>query len=306
MSKKNNTDFILITAEKNEEKNLPNLIKSVLNQSIKPVLWVIVNDASTDRSPQIINKACKKYKWIKKLDLPTPKEDVGYRFSYVCRTGFKYALKYCKINNISYEFIGLLDADILLEDDYYENLIKHFLNNSELGIISGGLWSYNGRTYIQEKGRSDLPLGAARLWRRKCFKETNGYLLTYAPDSISNVKAQLKGWKTKRFEHIRVKQIRMTRAREGLYKGFKRRGEASYFVYLHPIIILLKFLNYTFRYKVFIGIAYITGYFESLINKRMRIKDEDIIKFNRNMHIKILINYWLKKMSSEDINEFMK
>lgn len=306
MSKTNNTSFILVTAEKNEEKSLPNLIKSVINQSFRPVLWVIVNDASTDQSPQIINKACKKYKWIKKLDLTAPKEDLGYRFSYVCRAGFKYALKYCKKNYISYEFIGLLDADILLENNYYENLIKHFLNNPSWGIISGGLWNYNGRTYIHVKVRPDLPLGAARFWRKKCFLETDGYLLTYAPDSVSNIKAKLKGWKTKRLEEIKVRQTRMTRAREGLNKGFKRRGEASYFVYLHPIIIVLKFLNYMFRHRISIGIAYITGYFESFINKKRRINDEDIIKFNRSMHMKTLINYWLKKSYSKDFDDVIR
>ena len=51
--------YILVTAAKNEGKNLPELIQSVAEQTIKPLLWVIVDDASTDNTPQILEDASK-------------------------------------------------------------------------------------------------------------------------------------------------------------------------------------------------------------------------------------------------------
>ena len=69
--------YILITPVKNEEENLPNLIQSVVEQTIKPVLWVIVDDGSTDRSPEIIKEAQKKYSWIQSIRLESKSRELG-------------------------------------------------------------------------------------------------------------------------------------------------------------------------------------------------------------------------------------
>ncbi len=41
-------DYVAITFVKDEEKNLPELIKTVAEQSIQPNLWLFVNDGSID------------------------------------------------------------------------------------------------------------------------------------------------------------------------------------------------------------------------------------------------------------------
>ena len=64
---KMNRQYIVVTPCRNEEKNLPNLMQSMTAQTIKPALWVIVDDGSTDRTPEIIEKAKEKYDWIKSI-----------------------------------------------------------------------------------------------------------------------------------------------------------------------------------------------------------------------------------------------
>jgi len=54
----------IITPVKNEEDNLPTLIKSVKSQSIQPFAWVIVNDNSSDNSREIIEKETTSDDWI--------------------------------------------------------------------------------------------------------------------------------------------------------------------------------------------------------------------------------------------------
>jgi len=45
--------YVLITPVKDEEKLLRDVIESVINQTVKPVLWLIIDDGSTDGSPKI-------------------------------------------------------------------------------------------------------------------------------------------------------------------------------------------------------------------------------------------------------------
>ena len=58
---------LIITPACNEEKNLPLLIKSMVNQSIIPFEWIIVDDGSKDNTSNVIQKAAIKFPWIKYL-----------------------------------------------------------------------------------------------------------------------------------------------------------------------------------------------------------------------------------------------
>jgi len=59
--------YVLVTPVKNEAKNLTNVIQSVINQSLKPAIWVIVDDNSCDDTPKIISYFENNVSWIKVL-----------------------------------------------------------------------------------------------------------------------------------------------------------------------------------------------------------------------------------------------
>ena len=80
--------------------------------------------------------------------------------------------------------------------------IMDMFNNKNLGVASGSGANIVGNRIVQDKQRDELPSGDARLWRKCCFEDTGGYLLTKSPDSVSNAKAIIKGWDTKQFTHI--------------------------------------------------------------------------------------------------------
>ena len=92
--------YILVTPAKNEGKNLPNLIHSVENLTIKPILWVIVDDGSTDDTPEIIKEAKKKHEWIQSIRLEEHPRGITFHYPYVCKKGFDFATEYCKKKSI--------------------------------------------------------------------------------------------------------------------------------------------------------------------------------------------------------------
>ncbi len=269
--------YILVTAAKNEEKSLPGLITSIINQSIKPSLWVIVDDGSTDDTATIIKEAELKHDWIKTIQLGESRRG-SKSYANACIKGFEFAIEYCKINGTQYEYIGLMDADTVPSTNYFEKLIEKFEKNLKLGIASGAIYyKGNNNELIHEKGREDLPRGGLRIWRRKCFEETGGYLLTYSPDSVANIKAKLRGWETKQFKEIKILQTRKTSSAEGLWRGYKQKGISAYFLNLNPILALLRGIGYLlFKKPYYTGIAYLCGYFGSFLRKQEQINDEEI------------------------------
>ena len=154
---------MLVTPARNEEENLPDVSKSVIGQKVKPVLWIIVDDGSTDETPHIIENLKASNSWIQSIRLPPRPRDITFHYSYVCKQGFDYALEYCRENKIEFECLGLLDADTVLEENYFEKLLTEFEKDDTLGVVSGGAYYDTGGKLSREMTDKNLPRGTGRL-----------------------------------------------------------------------------------------------------------------------------------------------
>lgn len=252
--------YILIMPVKNEEKILCDVIESVINQTLKPTFWLIIDDGSTDSSPKIIKDFVSKHNWIKTIRLPPQPRDIIFHISCVYNSGFNFILKYCEENKIQYDFVASIDADTLLEPEYFEKILSKFEINKKLGIASGGLYhEINGKSVLSTTVDS-FPSGTGRVWSKKCFFETGGFSSEPSADSISNIKATLRGWDIKRFNEIQMVERRFTSSAEGLWKGYKCSGYMAYYLNKNPLLIILSIFQYTLRKPYYTGIAFLWGY----------------------------------------------
>ncbi len=272
--------YFLVTAVKDEEENLQKLISSVEDQTVRPFLWVIIDDFSKDNSPQIILRAKEKSPWIHYLRLDKDTKAANPYYSGICRVGFNYVFDYCRENGLGYDYIGLLDADIILPPEYYLTLIRNFEENSKLGIASGGLITKVGNRYEHATMIDNFPSGAARLWRKKCFEETDGYIsIPYSSDTVSNIKGQLRGWETRRFENTRVIHTREISGKQGLWKGYFNTGRQTYFLNAHPFLVMARGLYLLSRPPFYISFAYTLGYINAAVKQMKQIDDEEIKRY---------------------------
>ena len=111
-------------------------------------------------------------------------------------------MRYAHENGIPFNYIGLLDADTCLTDAYFERLIAAFEKDPRLGISNGGIYyEKNGNLEWINDLEKD-PVGTGRMWRKECFFETGWHRVESSPDSISNIKAILHGWKIQSYKEI--------------------------------------------------------------------------------------------------------
>lgn len=290
---KRKRQYTIVTPVKNEEDSLPGLINSIFEQTIKPSLWVIVDDGSNDGTVDILRDLTNKHNWIKTIRLGESPRDLGVHVSHVCREGFNFAIKYCTQCDIGYGYIALVDADIILELEYFEKLIHEFEKNQNLGVASGRGANIVGNKIIEDKQREDLPSGGARLWRKGCFEDTNGYLLTKSPDSVSNAKAIINGWDTKQFRHIKFVSTRAHASADGYWRGYKQFGSNNYFISYTPIHALLKGIKLLFDRPHYTGLAYLYGYFYSLICRKKTIDDEEVKYYFQHTRPREICRYYV-------------
>jgi len=288
----NPKSYLLVTPMKNEENNLRKLVESVVKQKISPTLWIIVDDGSEDRGPEILKEMSKKYPFIVVVQFPEKTRwDIGVHYSDVCRYGFDKAVETAEKEGLEYGYIALLDADIILEPDYFKILMEE-MENKNLGVASGVIYSWNGDRYIMDKTRDDLPRGAARVWTRECFEKSGGYLSTYSPDAVSNVKAQLKGYNIGLLKDVKAYQTRLTSSAMGRWTGFKKVGESVYFRHYPAYVAALRALSIASNTGIKESLAFIMGYFQSWVNRKPKLDDEEIKEYNRKRH-RNMMKYWL-------------
>lgn len=274
------SEFLLVTPAKNEEDFLPKVIDSVCSSTVIPKLWVIVDDNSSDSTKNIVLTNKKNNKFIELLSLNEPHpRDLVFHYSYVCKLGFDYAIQFANEKNINWDYIVLLDADTVVDSNYFEGVMSEMNANQKIGISSGNVHILKKDEVMHIKVLGDIPSGTARVWNKKCFYETGGYMITQAPDSVSRVKAHLNGWSVVRFNKYSAYQLRETSSAEGIWKGFFIKGKSAYFLNENPMLVLLNVLNLLSTINIRGSCAYIWGYSISSFRNEPQISDNAVKEY---------------------------
>lgn len=274
--------YILVTVMKDEAKNIPGLAESVVDQDIAPVLWVIVDDGSTDNTARLLSGLASKHRWIRIIKLKKGNRDLGFHYAEICRTGFDTAIDECRKKKMSYDYIALVDADIILPKDYFSSLMAEFENDGRLGIASGNLGYYakDGSVFYPAE-KTDLVCGAARMWKKECFMETKGYQRVMSPDTVSNILAALGGWKIMRFRDITMVQTRKTSSCNGINKGSFDFGERYHYLGFNPIRAILKTIRFFSSFELSEGFFFLMGYFKSSFSGKEQVNIKEVREYNR-------------------------
>jgi len=191
--------YVLVTSARNEEKYIEKTINSVINQTTLPIRWVVVNDGSTDRTDEIVNEYERKYDFIQLLHMESgPERDFASKV-YALRKGIE------QLKGIEYDFLGILDADVSFESNYYESILAKYQQNPRLGIAGGVLFDICGDMFIRRIYSPWTVRGATQMFRRECYEEIGSFmpLKRGGEDTVAEVMARMHGWEVQSFPNIK-------------------------------------------------------------------------------------------------------
>ena len=296
------TSYILISPVHNEEAHLDALIDSVVNQTVLPRKWVLVNDASTDDTARIIAQHEAKHEFIKLLHLPRDGEEAYYsRKTVVFLAGYEHIRDRC-----DYDFIGNLDADIILPPTYYEGILNEFDRNPHLGI-AGGTYVYGSENRREKVLFDELSVpGSAQVSRRECYEQVGGYIpLRYGgEDTLTQITARMHGWQTKAFPAHAVLQQRAVGTAEtgSVLRARFRQGLSDYGVATHPLFMLAKLLRRAFREKPYVSgsFARFFGYTYGCLLGEQRKLSRDVMTFVRREQLRRLTSCFHSRHVRQD------
>ena len=274
----NRFKYIVVTAVRNEEKYLPYSTTSILNQSIDPSIYVVVNDGSNDESANYLKKLP-----VFTLNLHVPRIPVrGVNQSFAINKGVEYASIFCP----DWKYLLKTDADVVLPSSYVECLMEMMESNPKLGICGGWPLNNSGR---KMKVRLNRTTDAARLYRRKCWDEIGGLDTINAFDTHAILKSRQKGWETTIIPYLNYKELRSSvknNLNRWIQSGFCRKSFG--FPLWHSVFAALK--------NIKSGRPPILGPLTMIISHL----------FSRWPSAPQLDTRWMKKFSVWEIKEFSK
>jgi poly-beta-1,6-N-acetyl-D-glucosamine synthase len=279
-----NPKYVIITPVRDEEKHIEETIESVRQQTILPSEWVIVDDGSTDRTGDILDRAAARLPWIRVIH----RTNRGFRKSGggVMEAFYDgYNTLQCK----DWDFIVKLDGDLSFSPEYFEKCFEHFSSDPKLGIGGGEIrHNISGELKIEENPRFHVR-GATKIYRRTCWEAIDGLWPAPGWDTIDEVKANMLGWTTYAFAELHLLHHRFTGTEDGLVRTRVKHGLVCYISRYHPLFVAVRCLYRIAQKPYVIGSgAILYGFLKAHVTHPRRLEDRSYVAYIRGQQLRRL------------------
>jgi len=280
--------YVIISPVKDESRYVEFTLKSLIAQTLKPALWIIVDDGSKDNTAEIVKRYLSSHPFIRLMQ--NPHAGIRQPGSAIMRA---FNFGYESIDETDYDFIVKLDCDLSFEPDYFEKLLGRFIDDERLGIASGIYFEKGDHGVWKEVIMPSYhAAGACKVIRRKCFEEIEGFIVAAGWDTVDEIRAMTRGWNTRHFKDLRIKHHKPEGLGIGKFRTSIMQGEIYYLTRGSKPFFVLKILHRIgMKPYVLNALGMLLGYFrakqkqklplvskpealryQALLNKRMRAK----------------------------------
>ncbi len=278
--------LLLISPVRNEEAHIELIADAVARQTRPPDLWLVVDDGSTDRTPEILAQLTQRIGFLQVLntaDLP-PVGPVSDRLATAAEArAFNLGL-----NSVAWEsftHIAKLDGDTELPENYFERLLGEFERDPGLGL-AGGLYadpdrSGEGWEVVGIPSDYHVP-GTLKCYSLACFQAVGGIQERLGWDTIDETYARMRGYRTRAFVDLVALHHRPRASADGTLRGRARHGECAYIAHFTLLWVALRtFKMAGARPRGLSGVAFLYGYLRSAASRTSRVDDPAFRRFVR-------------------------
>ncbi|RCS57056.1 glycosyltransferase [Parvibium lacunae] len=228
--------LVIVSPVRDEAALIRLTLDAMLQQTVLPVEWVIVDDGSTDATPAIVAAYAARYPFIRLVHNP----DRGYRkVGAGVVVAFKFGVS--QIQYQAYQYLAKMDGDMSFGPHYLAQMFAAFDADPRLAAISGKVFRPEGNQLVEEAIIDEHVAGQFKLYRRAAYEEIGGFVEEVLWDGIDVHMARMKGWHTQsipapeaRLYHHRL----MGSSDKNVFRGRMRWGRGIWFMGYHPLYAL--------------------------------------------------------------------
>jgi hypothetical protein len=282
--------YLLISPCRDEAKYIRRTLDSVAAQTVPPALWIVVDDGSTDETPQILEEYKQKLPFLRVIR----RGDRGQRaVGPGVIEAFNTGLETVKLDD--FDYLCKLDVDLELPPGYFELLMARMEAEPRLGTVSGKPWFVHPTTgaLVPENCGDEMSVGMTKFYRVQCFREIGGFVRQVMWDGIDCHRARMLGWiaeasndEALKFTHLRP----MGSSHKGVLTGRIRAGFGQYFMGTSPTFMVASAIYRLPSHPALLGsAALLWGFFSSSWKGVPQYDDPEFRAFLRDYQRKCLL-----------------
>ena len=294
--------YLIISPCRNEADFMVNTLQSVVNQSVIPAKWIIVDDGSTDATPEILQRYADQYDFIQIVT----RDNRGHRSVGPGVIEAFYA-GLAEVDMGNYQFICKLDLDLIMPPRYFELMIEKMKSNPRIGTCSGKTYFEDKRSgeLIPEECGDESSIGAAKFYRMSCFQQIGGFVRQVMWDGIDSHRCRLLGWISMSWDEEEVRFIHlrpMGSSQKGILTGRIRHGFGQYYMGTGLAYILASTV-YRLNKKPYLAgaLAMLWGFLSSAIQRLDRLEDPAMRRLMNRYQWQCLLKG--KRKATEQFNQ---
>ena len=258
-----------------EEAFLPSLLASIAAQVRPPDRVVLVDDGSRDDSASLAAAFAAQHPYATAMTRPVRPPGADRLAGAHELRAFTWGLDAL---GDDWDVVAKLDADLRLAPGTLADVEARFAADPRLGIAGPRLLSTDDAgNDVSHRTRPEHVEGAAKFYRRGCLEEIAPLPPILGWDTIDEVRARMRGWRTRGGEtgEEPVIHLRPMGAHDGAVRGFRRWGACAYAYGEHPLHVLLVALRQARMPPVLLGGAsYLGGWLLAGLRRAPRAEPE--------------------------------
>jgi len=265
--------ILIISPCRDEERTLEQTLRCMRDQTLAPARWVVVDDGSTDRTPEILAQAAKEIPWLRVVR----REDRGFRkLGGGVIDAFYAGLEAA---DVDYDFVAKMDVDLEFGPRYLETILSYFDADPKLAAASGKVYRREAQGLVEEFMIDEMVAGQFKLYRRGPFEEIGGFVRELMWDGIDFHQARMRGYRTASLDDPALQLIHlrlMGSSDRSIYRGRLRWGQGQWFMgSSFPYILASGLLRMRERPFVLGGLLIVLGYLQAAIRGEPRFEDDE-------------------------------
>lgn len=269
--------FYIIIPAHNEEAFIENCLISLSEQSLRPKKIVVVDDNSTDKTPEILKALKKQYAFIDSVQHQSSEKHLpGEKIITAFYKGFEQL-------DQDYDVVCKFDADLVFPRNYLETIAQHFKKDQKLGLVAGHCYiEKNGQWILENLTSNEHIRGPLKAYRKECFKSIGGLQKSMGWDTIDELVALYNGWSFRTDNTLHVKHLKPTGSTYNKSAKYYQ-GIALYKMRNGFVLAFLSALKLAYKKrKIRLFLDYLMGYFKAWQTKVPYIVSEEEGAFIRS------------------------
>jgi glycosyltransferase involved in cell wall biosynthesis len=264
---------VIVSPCRDEERTLARTIEAMKRQTLHPLLWIIVDDGSTDQTPEILREAKRELPWLRVVE----RRDRGKRVLGGGVIDAFYDGMAAIPEGLAYEFVAKMDVDLEFSPRYIERLLEIFAEDPNLAAASGKVFREEGGDRVEEFMIDEMVAGQFKFYRSTAFEKIGGFVREVMWDGIDFHRARMEGYATLSIAdpelditHLRL----MGSSDQNVFTGRLRWGRGQWFMGSSLTYVLASGL-FRMHEKPYLlgGLLIVAGYLGAALRREPRYDD---------------------------------